>query len=271
MDVTPFSKEHILVVSSEPHVLAEIKMGLIEHFDVSITANTADLSVMETYRAVIIYIGKNQTKALSIYESTTSFLKSRGVPVIFLSETDDESAEAAAFAFGASDFAVKRSGSATALIYRLKSCINSREKEHKGGEAPAGADVSPEEVLSGKSVLIAEDVQLNRDIISELFSDIEGFNIDFAFDGRDAVSKFENNSDVYSIIFMDIQMPEMDGLEATRLIRRLNREIPIIALTATVNEEEVKRFLNAGMNDFIEKPIDYVDFLNKAAKYALQQ
>jgi len=108
-------------------------------------------------------------------------------------------------------------------------------------------------------VLIAEDIEVNREIIHALLENT-GITADFAKDGFEAVSKFEENPNKYDIILMDIQMPEMDGFEAAKAIRALktekSNEIPIIAMTANVFKEDIDRCISAGMNDHVGKPID---------------
>jgi CheY-like chemotaxis protein len=79
--------------------------------------------------------------------------------------------------------------------------------------------------------------------------------------------------DSYDMIFMDVQMPEMDGYEATRLIRKFEADqkrssaIPVIAMTANVFKEDVENCLKAGMNEHVGKPVDFDDVLNKLTKY----
>ncbi|MDR0586134.1 MAG: response regulator [Treponema sp.] len=123
----------------------------------------------------------------------------------------------------------------------------------------------------GRRILLAEDMEINREIVMALLESTE-LIIDCAENGVEAVKKFENNPDSYDMIFMDVQMPEMDGYEATRLIRRFEAErkrpaIPIIAMTANVFKEDVENCLNAGMNEHIGKPVDFDDVLNKLEKY----
>jgi len=125
--------------------------------------------------------------------------------------------------------------------------------------------------LVNKTILVADDVELNRDIIKTILSVIEGLKVEFASDGKEAVEKFEKDPNLYSFILMDVQMPVMDGLEATRTIRRLScenaREIPIIAVTASVDEKEIELCLKAGMNDILEKPIIYDKILTVVAEH----
>ena len=109
--------------------------------------------------------------------------------------------------------------------------------------------------FSGRRILLTEDDDFNQEIALMLLEDV-GQIVDVAEDGRVAVDKATHQA--YDLILMDMQMPHMDGLEATRLIRRMDQHahVPIIALTGNAFAEDKARCLQAGMNDFITKPID---------------
>jgi signal transduction histidine kinase/ActR/RegA family two-component response regulator len=119
--------------------------------------------------------------------------------------------------------------------------------------------------LSGLRILLAEDNEFNKmvavDTLEEL---IPGVQVDIATTGKEAVELALKNN--YHVILMDIQMPEMDGYEATRLIRSYNNErinsVPIIAMTASVIKSEVDNCFESGMNDFVGKPFNPEELLN---------
>ena len=124
-------------------------------------------------------------------------------------------------------------------------------------------DLSKEQitqVLLGKRILIAEDVDQNAEIIEDLL-DIEDIKSVRARNGEEAVKIFsKSEKGLYSAILMDVRMPVMDGLQATRAIRTLNHpdanRIPIIAMTANVFDEDVERSMEAGMDAHLSKPVE---------------
>jgi len=127
-----------------------------------------------------------------------------------------------------------------------------------------------EGIFAGRRILLAEDVEINREIVLALFEPTK-LEIDCAVNGKDAVKKLSENPDGYELIFMDIQMPEMDGYEATRRIRAMDlpnaKKIPIIAMSANVFREDVEKCLQAGMNGHVGKPLNFDEVLEKLNKY----
>ena len=126
-------------------------------------------------------------------------------------------------------------------------------------EAPKAPGIKASDLhLQGITILAAEDMDFNREILSK-YLEKTGVTIDYAENGKEAVEKFKENYEKYSMILMDINMPEMDGDEATKIIRALDmpkaKEIPIVAMTADVFKEDVEKCLSVGMNDHISKPI----------------
>ena len=126
-------------------------------------------------------------------------------------------------------------------------------------------------ILRGRYILLAEDIEINREIAITLLQST-GVKIDCAENGEQALIMFTENEDKYDLILMDVQMPSMDGLEATRRIRALGteraRSIPIIAMTANVFKEDIAACEAAGMVDHIGKPIDVDELISKAVEYA---
>ena len=132
------------------------------------------------------------------------------------------------------------------------------------------ADNKGIESFKGSRILLTEDVEINREIVLALLAPTK-LEIDCAMNGAEAVRMFSASPELYDMIFMDLQMPEMDGFEATERIRSLDlpnaKEIPIVAMTANVFKEDIEHCLEAGMNDHVGKPIDYENMIDKLKKY----
>lgn len=125
--------------------------------------------------------------------------------------------------------------------------------------------------FTGKRILLVEDHELNREIAEAILEEM-GFRVETAPDGTDAVDMvIRLDERYYDAILMDIQMPVMDGYEATRAIRSLPRrdvrDLPIIAMTANAMEEDKETALKSGMNAHIAKPFDMKQFLKILGKY----
>jgi len=148
-------------------------------------------------------------------------------------------------------------------------CINRNIMKMSSAEHD-GAEHERAVTFQGRRILLVEDVEINREILLTVLEPTL-LEIDCAVDGAEAVRLFNADPERYDMIFMDVQMPVMDGLEATQRIRRVDsekaREIPIIAMTANVFRKDVERCINAGMNDHIGKPIDFRELLAKIKQF----
>jgi len=157
----------------------------------------------------------------------------------------------------------------------VAACIN---KYLGPKELQAASDKAvPEKELTfpGCRILLAEDVEINREIVAVMLESLN-LKIDFAVNGAEAFRIFSSSPEKYDLIFMDLQMPEMDGFEATRRIRALEAElrstskapgIPIVAMTANVFKEDIEKCLESGMNGHIGKPLDFNEVLEKLEFY----
>ena len=174
------------------------------------------------------------------------------VPIIILtaydwSDIEDEAREAGVTAFLAKPF------------YRSKICYLLRELEEEKNPVEY-KEMGDSRDFQGKRVLLAEDNLLNREIARTLIEEM-GADVEEACDGGEAVLKVSRSEEgYYSLILMDVQMPVMNGYEATKAIRNLDRKdaarIPIVAMTANAFEDDRQEALRAGMNDHFSKPID---------------
>ena len=172
-------------------------------------------------------------------------------PVLLISAYDGSDIEDMAKEAGANGFVSKP-------LFRSK--LYDKINTILGNEATSVEPENDYSDLKGLSILIAEDNDINWEIISDMLSMYE-ITTERAKNGRICVDKMRQAEEgSYALIFMDIQMPEMNGLEATRAIRKLDNpwaaSIPIIAMTADAFSENVTECMNAGMNGHIAKPID---------------
>jgi signal transduction histidine kinase/ActR/RegA family two-component response regulator len=145
-------------------------------------------------------------------------------------------------------------------------------------EAAGEEDAPVENIFSGKTILLVEDVEINREIALAILEDTAA-KVECAENGIEAVRMFRENPQKYQCILMDIHMPGMDGFEATRRIRTLeesfrkegppegSKRVPIIAMTANIFREDVEMCLAAGMNDHLGKPIDFDEVMKKLRVY----
>jgi CheY-like chemotaxis protein len=135
---------------------------------------------------------------------------------------------------------------------------------------PPGVKKDIAGLFAGRRILLAEDMEINREVVLALLEPAL-MEIDCAENGAEAVRKFSEAPQKYDLIFMDVQMPEMDGYEATQRIRALNlpkaKSIPIVAMTANVFREDVEKCMKAGMNGHVGKPLNFDEVLEQLYTY----
>ena len=171
--------------------------------------------------------------------------------IIILTAYDWADIEAEAKEAGVTEFCSK-----PLFLSELKEILTAQYRETEEIEE----EDMPGQFLSGKKILLVEDNELNQEIAKTVLEEV-GLIIDTADDGTEAVEKMKTaQAGTYDLILMDIQMPVMDGYEASRTIRALSdpakANIPIVAMTANAFEEDRQRAFDAGMNDHVAKPID---------------
>jgi len=149
----------------------------------------------------------------------------------------------------------------------IKECIGMEEEKKKETQTNING------IFVGHRVLLVEDMEINREVVIALLESTQ-LEIECAENGKEAVHMFSEAPSRYDLIFMDIQMPEMDGYEATRRIRALKTpeavHVPIIAMTANVFREDIEKCLSAGMDSHIGKPIDFEEVMEKLRAYLLK-
>jgi PAS domain S-box-containing protein len=190
------------------------------------------------------------------------WIKSRkeGGMAVLISSAEWEDAREASVKSGADKYLTK-----PILSSVVVDCIN-----ECFGAARSHGDYGKNNEYAGKRLLLVEDIEINREIMMTLLES-SGMIINCARNGAEALAMVETTPYLFDIIFMDIQMPKMDGLEATRRIRALPaprcQKIPIIAMTANVFKDDIDSCLDAGMNDHIGKPVDMGVVFEKLREY----
>lgn len=157
------------------------------------------------------------------------------------------------------------------VIDHLMEVAHWEAKQEMKEKGKAVADPFIRYDFSGKRVLLVEDVELNRELAKEILKHT-GVDVEYAEDGMECIKKLQEvKPGYYDLILMDIRMPNLDGIEATKRIRKMKEptiaNIPIIAMTANVYDVDRKRAMEAGMNGFTGKPIIISDLYETMKKY----
>lgn len=197
---------------------------------------------------------------------TASKIRSKideNVPIIILTAYEWSDIEEEARKVGVSFFCAK-----PMFLSDLKTALLSIGKNNGIKSTKIESDAT---VFENARILVVDDVEMNREIAQFVLEE-SGFTVEIAEDGSDAVHMVNDSPDAYyDAILMDVQMPTMNGYEATRAIRNLQRKdvqhLPIIAMTANALEEDREQALKAGMNAHIAKPIDIKNFYEVLGKY----
>jgi CheY-like chemotaxis protein len=258
----------LLIVDDEPEVHAYFKdlfgqLGL--NCDTAADGFEAYRAVEESGSYDIYFIDWRMPgmDGIELTRKIKAHDKDRPSVVVMISSADWAVIKDMALDAGVSKYLLKPLFS-SAIVDCINECLGLHGADDDGSEIDAGGR------FAGKKLLLAEDVEINREIIISLLEDT-GISIDCAQNGMEAVEMIAAAPDKYDAVLMDVQMPKMDGLEATRVIRAMDvqrlKDVPIIAMTAHVFKSDLEECLAAGMNDHIGKPIDIDDVMKKLNKY----
>ena len=225
--------------------------------------------------------GQTRTLRFTVRDTGVGIAESL-LPNLFTPFTQEDDSNTSAFGGSGLSLAVSRkivklmggdiaveSAKGKGSVFTVTVPLNACEKKV---EPPPGDEA--ETSLGGRHVLIAEDIDLNAELLADLL-DLEGVTSDRAENGQVAVDMFAASAPgAYDAILMDLRMPVMDGLDAARAIRALDRPdaktVPILALTANAFEEDVRNSLEAGMNIHLAKPVE-TDILFDSIKHLIAQ
>ncbi len=248
---------HVLVIDDDPIALEHARIILKE---IGIHCETAqsgkegiDMARIrhgrrEDYDLILVDWKMPELDGIETTKEIRNFAK-EDMPIIILTSYNWEDIETDAKRAGVDSFVAKPLFAGSVLD-------EFAEAYAKKNEHP----VRKKKELKDKRILLAEDIQINAEIIASLLS-MKEMKVEHAENGRVAVEMFETHEEgYYDAILMDMRMPEMDGLEASKKIRSMDRkdakEIPIIALTANAFDEDVQRSMQAGLNAHLSKPVE---------------
>ncbi|MDR0487154.1 MAG: response regulator [Treponema sp.] len=257
------SNVRILAVDDDPDILAYF-LDIMQHFGISCDAAISGqkaLELIEKKGGYHIYFidwkmpimdGIELARAIKVRKLENSI-------VIMTSAAEWSAVAQDAKDAGVDKFLSKPLFPST-IAEIINECLGVDKKQVEKAQMNIGG------IFTGRRILLVEDVEINREIVLSLLEPTQ-LEIDCAENGIEAVRMFSESPLKYDLIFMDVQMPEMDGYEATRRIRAMNipraKTVPIVAMTANVFREDIERCLNAGMNSHIGKPLDFQEVLNK--------
>lgn len=262
----------VLVVDDSPDVL-EYFVEIMQRFgiacDVAATGEDA-CAMIEHNGSYNIYFVDWTMPGMNGIELTRHIKKSGSVKsvVIMISGTEWSTIEDGAKSAGVDKFLPKPLFP-TGIFDCINECLGTED-------SPAAEDAQSDETscFEGYRILLAEDIEINREIVLALLEPTL-LTIDCAENGMEALKMFSAEPEMYDMIFMDVQMPEMDGFEATRRIRALDtsnaKRIPIVAMTANVFREDIEKCLESGMNAHVGKPLDFDEVMAALRKYLTQK
>jgi signal transduction histidine kinase/CheY-like chemotaxis protein len=221
-----------------------------DYFAVILDWKMPDMDGLETTKAIRNAVGED-------------------VPIIIISAFDWPAIEADAREAGANAF-ISKPLFKSRFIHLFNSLVGN-EYDKKDGSAPLSDFENID--LSGKRILLVEDNELNMEIATEILN-MTKVTVETAMDGDVAVDMVKaNEKGYYDLIFMDVQMPRMNGYEATKIIRNLEgglgADVPIIAMTANAFSEDAQRAIDAGMNEHVSKPFDLKALASVIEKWVL--
>ena len=256
----------ILLVDGDPGI-REYVQGIMKRLDLNcdVAANSEEAIILINQNIVynIYFLDWKipDTNGLELAERIKNWDKSNPI-IIMLSATELSAIEEDAKLIGVDKFITKPLFPSV-IIGCINECLGMMAEQEASG-------LKITEDFSGKHILLAEDVEVNREIVIAMLEPTN-IAIDCAENGVEALKMFTESPEMYDMIFMDVQMPELDGYETTRLIRELDipkaKSIPIVAMTANVFREDIEKCFQAGMNGHLGKPLDLDEVMNRMQKY----
>jgi len=257
--IKSLNKVRAFVISDEPLQVRVLMKNLASlRIDFKVlppSTETIDIIRTDNKHHIIIVDHRPDFNGLEFLQDLYNHRMHKRMPVVIQSSDFEPSNTSLAKRLGADVYLRKPVELKTLEEFTLKFFPNIQERKVMVNQKPEKESLK---------VLVAEDNILNQRVAKSLFGKI-GHKIDIANNGLEAVAKMKNNH--YDIVFMDVFMPEMDGIEALQELKLSGKSCPIIAMTASVHESERKLVLEAGMDDFITKPTKVEDLSRMIAKW----
>ena len=229
----------------------------------AIEAVENSLHSQKTYDMMLIDWSLPDTDCGKTIAEIRRLMNGKDIAVVIISASDWYIIENEAKEHGISNYLTKPVIPSTLYNTIIKLCKNSLVPESAG-------ECEQIREWSGQTILLAEDMEINREIVQGILEDT-GIEIVCACDGEEAIQMFSHSPEQFDLILMDIQMPYVDGFQATSMIREMAHpraaQIPILAMTANAFKEDAQLCLDAGMNDHIAKPIDIETLFQKLSVY----
>lgn len=262
--------DKVLVIEDSPEQGAVIRQMLSRnHISCTIAEtgkNALESINKETYDCIILDLNLPDSDGLELLKQFKEDPRMSTVPVIVYSARELTDTDKSRLRDYASSYIRKEAETTESLIEETRSFLDFITEQRNRRKADVRCEFNAE-YLKGKKIMLVDDDQRNIYSISAM---LERFDVNLvtAFNGKEAISTLESNPDV-DMVLMDVMMPEMDGYEATRYIRKQSRfkELPIIALTAKAMVGDRDHSIEAGMNDHITKPINNNELIRVINNY----
>ncbi len=264
--------KHVLIVDDNQNNI-KILERILKHWGINTQAVMSGAEALEKiqtnsdFNLIIVDFHMPEMDGLETIDKIQRYFDDKSIdrPKIILYSSADDSLINYNMKDLTIDFKLIKPAKITELLYALNSLYDREDVRNGNVEMKKNTLHEIFEFDSKRKILVAEDVPLNLLLVKTyLNNNFSNFEVFEASNGELAVSQYQEV--LPDLVLMDVQMPKMDGYEATREIRKyekiINRQVPIIALTAGAILEEKERCLNAGMDDFLTKPINKDDLIN---------
>ncbi|MEA2027553.1 MAG: response regulator, partial [Campylobacterota bacterium] len=278
-DYLTFDDKKVLIVDDNPKWLQILK-SMLESFKVESDLLSSSSEVLEkivnakeSYDIILIDWQMPQLDGIETAKKIESYLRESNlnqIPIVMMvSSYYQEAITQSASSVGVEYFLQKPINPSTlngllGTIFLGKGVV---EETQESQESRLAREIMS---LEGSHILLVDDNETNQEIIFGLLEE-SGIIIDSACNGKEVVEKYRANPKKYELILMDIQMPIMDGYEATSIIRQVDKDIPIVALTANAMKEDIQKSQKVGMQEHLNKPIDVKKLYEVLLKYLTQK